>query len=131
MFIGLSLTDWTRDGRWLSGYIVNPSGGTNGFGVYEVATGRAHRLNHDSRGFDLAWLPGSKHVVYFTDRGALVMQTVESLERREVAGSLPYKPDLLASIAVSPDGKTLYYGARQVEANIWLVTRRPADGARP
>ena len=114
---------WSRDGRWISGYIVNPAGEATGFGVYDVAAGRARRLNNDSRGFDVAWLPGSKHVVYFTDRGALFMQDVESLERRQIAGSLPYPPDLLASITASPDGKTLYYGARQVEANIWLVKR--------
>jgi hypothetical protein len=36
---------------------------------------------------------------------------------------LPHPPDELGSITVSPDGRTLYYGARQIEANIWLVKR--------
>ena len=125
----LSPTYWTRDGRWISGYIVNSAGEANGFGVYEVSTRRARRLNDDSRGFDVAWLPGSKQVVYFTDRGALVMQDVESLAQRAITGSLPYPPDLLASIVASPDGKTLYYGARQVEANIWLVKRANPEHA--
>ena len=127
----LSPTYWSRDGRWISGYIVNPAGEANGFGVYEASTGRARRLNNDSRGFDVAWLPGSRQVVYFTDRGALVMQDVESLERRAITGSLPYRPDLLASLAISPDGKTLYYGARQVEANIWIVKRPTAAATQP
>ena len=30
---------WTRDGRWLSGYVVNPSGEPTGFAVYDLATG--------------------------------------------------------------------------------------------
>ena len=123
-------TYWTRDGRWLSGYIVNPAGEANGFAIYDFSTGRARRLNDDSRGFDLTWLPGSK-VVYFTNRGALVMQDVESLDRREIAGTLPYPPDLLTSIASSPDGRTLYYGARQIEANIWLVKRAAPKTPRP
>ena len=110
-------------GQIASGYIVNPAGEATGFAVHDLSTGGTRRLNDDSRGFDVAWLPGSRNVVYFTDRGALVMQDVQSLERREITGSLPYPPDLLASIAASPDGKTLYYGARQVEANIWLVRR--------
>ena len=124
-------TYWSRDGRRISGVIRSPAGGPNGFGVYDVATDRARRLNDDSRGYDLAWMPGSRSVVYFTDRGTLVMQDVESLARREVTGRLSYPPDLLASITASPDGKTLYYGARQVEANIWIVKRPVSEPARP
>ena len=126
----LTPTYWSRDGRWISGYIVNPAGEATGFAVHDLSTGGTRRLNDDSRGFDVAWLPGSKNVVYFTDRGSLVMQDVQSLERRAITGSLPYPPDLLASIAASPDGKTLYYGARQVEANIWLVKRSGTEAAQ-
>jgi hypothetical protein len=65
-------------------------------------------------------------VIYFTATGALVRQNVISLERREVAASLPYPPDILGSLAIAPDGRTLYYGARQIEANIWVVKRSRA-----
>jgi Tol biopolymer transport system component len=119
-------TYWSRDGRWLSGYVVNQHGEGIGFGVYDVATGLARRLNDDSRGYDLAWLPGGREVIYFTARGGLVRQDVLSLERREVAASLPYPPDILWSLALAPDGRTLYYGARQIEANIWVVQRSRA-----
>ncbi|MFL5409441.1 MAG: hypothetical protein ACJ79O_26770 [Myxococcales bacterium] len=122
---------WSRDGRWLSGYVVNPSGEANGFGVYDIDGGRARQLNTDSRSFDVAWLPGARTVVYFTNRGTLVMQDVESLARREITGALPYPPDLLMSIAASPDGKTIYYGARQIESNIWLVKRAAPIAVRP
>ena len=122
-------TYWSRDGRWLSGYIVNAAGEANGFGVHEVSTGKTRRLNDESRGFDVAWLPGNRQVVYFTGRGMLVMQDVETLARRTVSGVLPHPPDLLNSIVVSPDGRTLYYGARQVESNIWIV-KRPVDAPR-
>jgi TolB protein len=120
-------TYWTRDGRWLSGYVVQSGGEAVGFAVYDVAARRVHRLNDDSRGFDVAWLPGNRQVMYFTNRGSLVRQDVESLARREIVSSLPYPPDLLASIAISPDGRTIYYGARQVEANIWMV-KQLAEG---
>jgi serine/threonine-protein kinase len=122
---------WSRDGRWLSGYVVNSAGEANGFGVYDIVAGRARQLNSDSRSFDIAWLPGGRTVVYFTNRGTLVMQDVESLARREITGSLPYPPDLLMSIAASPDGKTIYYGARQIESNIWLVKHPTAPVSRP
>ena len=118
---------WSRDGRWLSGYIVSPSGEPRGHAVYELATGRVRQLNDDSDGYELAWLADNRHVVYFTRRGKLVMQDVVSLERREVAGVLPYAADQPRSLASSPDGRTLYYGAQQIEANIWLV-KRPTGG---
>jgi serine/threonine protein kinase/Tol biopolymer transport system component len=123
----LQPTFWSRDGRWLSGYVVSSTGEPTGFGIYEVATGQTRRLNSDSRQFDLAWLPGAR-VVYFTSKGGLVIQDVVSLERREISGALPYPPDILGSIVASPDGRTLYYGARQIEANIWLV-KRPAPAS--
>lgn len=82
------------------------------------SAGTTRLLNTDSRTYDLAWLPGGK-VVYFTSKGTLVMQDVVSLQRREITGSLPYPPDILGSLVASPDGRTLYYGARQIEANIW------------
>jgi serine/threonine protein kinase/Tol biopolymer transport system component len=121
-------TYWSRDGRWLSGYVVNPAGEPVGFALYDVATGRARQLNDDSRSYDLAWLPGSHQVVYFTNRGTLVLQDVASLKRREIAGALPYPPDLLGNIVAAPDGRTLYYGAQQSEANIWLVKRSSSPG---
>ena len=122
-------TFWSRDGRWLSGYIVSAKGEPIGFGIHEIATGQTRRLNRDSRQFDLAWLPGGR-VVYFTSKGGLMMQDVVSLQRRAITGELPYPPDILGSIVASPDGNTLYYGARQIEANIWLVKRAaPAEQA--
>jgi hypothetical protein len=120
-------THWTRDGRWLSGYVVDSAGEANGFSLYDLATGRARRLNRDSRSYALGWLPGYRQVVYFTNQGALVIQDIETLERREVLRTLPWPPDQLGSIVAAPDGRTIYYGARQVEANIWLVKRPVAS----
>ena len=129
---GLLVPDyWSRDGRWLSGYIALPSGERRGNAIYDVATGRAYQLSSDARGYDVAWLPGSKSVVYFTERGTLVMQDVASLARRQIAGTLPYPPDELGSIASASDGRTLYYGARQVEANIWMVKRPTTATLKP
>jgi len=53
---------------------------------------------------------------------------VASLKRREIAGALPYPPDLLGNIVAAPDGRTLYYGAQRSEANIWLVKRSSSPG---
>jgi Tol biopolymer transport system component len=122
----LTPTYWTRNGRWLSGYVVASNGEPNGQGILDVTTDSAWRLNRDSRAYNIAWLPGYQRVAYFTMRGALVIQDIASRERRATTGQLPYPPDLLGSIVASADGKTLYYGATQSQSNIWLA-RRPVN----
>jgi serine/threonine-protein kinase len=122
---------WSRDGRWLSGYVVSSAGEADGQGVYDVVARRARRLNHDSRAYDVAWLPGYRWVLYFNNWGALVMQDVVSLKRRLIQGQLPWPPDLLGSLVAAPDGRTLYYGAQQSQANIWLVKRAAPAGRTP
>ena len=121
---------WSRDGRWLSGYVATSTGEPDGQGVFDFTARRAWRLNQDSHAYDVAWLPGYQRVAYFTDKGALVLQDVVSRQRREIASQLAYPPDPLGSIVASPDGRTLYYGATQSQANIWLA-RRPDPRATP
>jgi hypothetical protein len=121
---------WSGDGRWLTGGVQAPSGATRGNAIYEMATGHARTLSDDAIGEGLGWLPGFRRVVYFTRSGALVVQDIESLQRRVLSIALPYPPDQLGAIVAAPDGRTLYYGARQVESNIWMV-RRTADGLMP
>ena len=113
----------TRGGRWISGYVDDSTSEVSGFGVIDAATLKARQLNADSRSRDLAWLPDERHVLYFTKQGPLVMQDVVTLERRPVGGAFEYPPAPLNGIIASPDGHTLYYGARQIEANIWMVRR--------
>jgi serine/threonine-protein kinase len=122
----LSAARWSGDGRWLTGGITTAAGDVGGNGIYDVATRRTRRLSVDADGNEAAWLPGYTRLLYFTATGALVSQSAMTLERRVVAARLPYPPDLVRSIVASPDGRTLYYGARQVEANIWLVRRSPS-----
>jgi Tol biopolymer transport system component len=117
---------WSRDGHYLTGAIGLPSGRIQGNGLYDLTTGTARQLSEDSVGYDVAWMPDRARVAYFTNRGKLVIQNISSLVRHEVAVSLPLPPDDLGSIAVSPDGRTLYYGAQQTEANIWKVERSRA-----
>ena len=125
----LTPTYWSKSGRWLSGYITTPAGDNAGFGVFDVATRRAQSLNEDTQAYDLAWLPDDRHVVYFSERGKLVMQDVVTLERHEIEGTLPLPPDPFGGVVASPDGRTLYYGARQLESNLWIV-RQPSPEKR-
>jgi hypothetical protein len=121
---------WSPDGRWLTGLVLPPTGGTRGNAIYEMAAGRARTLSSDGIGDVVGWLPGSRRLVYFTKAGALMVQDIETLERRVLSPALPYPPDQEGNIVAAPDGRTLYYGARKVESNIWMVRRAAPEGGQ-
>ncbi len=114
-------TYWSRDGRWLSGYVQLESGEVKGNALYDLSARKLRMLSNDSRGQDIAWLRGYRSVVYFGAKGELVMQDIESLQRREISGTLPFPSAAAGHLVASPDGRTLYYGALQEESNIWIV----------
>ncbi|MFI5239174.1 MAG: TolB family protein, partial [Gemmatimonadales bacterium] len=118
-------TYWSRDGRWLSGYI-DRNGEEHGHALLDPVTKQIRVLNEDSFGQDVAWMPDYQHIVYFTKGSTLVMQDIKSLARRTVTGTLPDPPENSGAIVASPDGRTLYYGAQQIQANIWMVRRAGA-----
>ena len=122
------LNYWPHDGHWISGTTFTSNGGIRGHVVVDPTTLRPRVLNDDSRGLLMAWLPDHQHVVYFLKNNTLVMQDITTLQRRPITGTLPYPPDESQAITASPDGRTLYYGAQQAEANIWMV-RRPSTQA--
>jgi Tol biopolymer transport system component len=114
-------TYWSRDGRWLAGPVFPTSGVRRGHALYDVAAGTVRELSDDAVSEAVAWLPGNTRVIYFTAGGKLVLQDIATLERREIEVTLPLPPDDEWNIVAAPDGRTLYYGAQQSEANIWKV----------
>jgi Tol biopolymer transport system component len=116
-----SVSHWSRDGRWWAGVITLPSGAAAGNALYDVAAGTVRQLSADAGGAAIAWMPGDTRVLYFTSSGKLMIQDIASLKRHEVDVKLPFPADSYHSLTASPDGRTLYYGAEQVEANIWKV----------
>jgi Tol biopolymer transport system component len=120
-------TYWSRDGRRLTGGIFLPSGTQRGNAFYDLVSGKVTQLSDDAGGYAMAWMPGDTRVLYFTTSGTLVIQDIASLKRHEVPVKLPLPPDGDFSLTASPDGRTLYYGAQQLSANIWKVERpKPA-----
>ncbi len=114
---------WSRDGLWLTGVVLEPSGGYAGIAIHNLASGKTMQLNNDGAG-DVAWMPDNKRVVYFTAKGTLMIQDVVTLRRQAIDVKLPLPPDPDLNIATSPDGRTIYYGAFQKEANVWKAERK-------
>jgi WD40 repeat protein len=123
-------THWSRDGRWLAGPMFPASGVQRGNGLYDIAAGKVRQLSDDAASEAMAWMPGNTRVVYFTTSGKLMLQDIATLARQEITVTLTQPPDDQWSIAATPDGRTLYYGAKQVEANIWKV-EHPKSAKHP
>lgn len=70
------------------------------------------------------WLADSRRIVYFTDEGSalIVLDTVTGT-RTVVDVRLP-APSTGDMFAISPDNRTIYYGASRSEADIWIVERK-------
>jgi len=120
---------WPRPGHWLSGYILTPSGGYAGTALYDVASGTVKKLSDDGVGEHMGWMPDHTRVIYFTAAGKLVIQNITTLERHEIDVQLPLPPDADFNVFAAPDGRTIYYGAQQTEANIWKV--EPPKAVKP
>jgi Tol biopolymer transport system component len=121
---------WSRNGRWLAGPVVLASGEPRGNALYDIALGTVRQLSDDAVSGDIAWMPDGR-VIYFAKSGKLVIQNLVTLARHDIPVTLPLPPDDVWSIAAAPDGRTLYYGAQLMEANIWKVERVSPPTKKP
>ena len=117
----ISPSAWSPDGKWLSGTHISASGQPSGVAVYDVAAKRAKAVTADPGLWVAPFLPDSRRLIYMTLTSELVIADVDG-KRRVIPVSLPL-PAARESLAVSQDGRTLYYGAQRIESNVWKVER--------
>jgi len=118
--------NWSPDGKYLSGGIVDKgSGASIGVGVYDLAANKAIKLTDDANQFTVPFLPDGRRLLLINPRNELVVVDIATGRRRVIPVSFGVGTTVnMESVALAPDGKTLYYGAQRVEANVWKVTRR-------
>jgi len=119
----LSVSAWSPDGSRLTGYLMPDIGRPSGVGVYDFSSKTTAMVSPDET-FAVNWLADSRRVIYFTRQGRelVVLDTVTG-RRTAVDVRLP-APAVDDFFAVSPDNKTIYYGAARVEADVWIVERK-------
>ncbi len=117
-----SQTALSPDGARLAGYLVSDSGRPSGVAVYDIGAQRTTMISADETPGP-RWLADSRRVVYFTKNGweLIVLDTV-TRKRTVVEVRLP-APSTGEVVAISPDNRTIYYGAARAEADIWIVER--------
>ncbi|HZN27045.1 MAG TPA: hypothetical protein VFB75_22660, partial [Burkholderiales bacterium] len=78
----------------------------------------------DDQTYAAKWLADGRRIAYFTDNGrALVIVDRVTKKRTAVEVQLP-APSISEMFAISPDNRTIYYGAARAEADIWIVERK-------
>jgi serine/threonine protein kinase len=118
----LTASSWSPDGRLLTGQLVATSGQPAGVGVYDFSARRTTEISGDLT-YAVQWLADSRRVMYFTTGGQLVVVDTMTRARTVVDVRLPGLP-ATDMFAISPDNRTIYYGAVRAEADIWIVERK-------
>ena len=114
---------WSPDGARLTGMLVSEGGRPSGVGVYDLASHATTAISDDQT-YAAKWLADGRRIAYFTDNGrALVIVDRVTKKRTAVEVQLP-APSISEMFAISPDNRTIYYGAARAEADIWIVERK-------
>ena len=102
---------------------MSASGRPSGIGVTDLAARTTTAVSTDEA-FGAKWLVDGRRVVYFSKDGSeLVVLDTKTLKRTVVDVRLP-GPSIDDVFAISPDNRTIYYGAARAEADIWIVERK-------
>jgi hypothetical protein len=112
-------TSWSPDGKFIAGYLIDSADAPRGLVAYDVNAHHVWRLSEHEGVIQPTWLSPTR-VAYFSHDGKLTTEDVHTGQRTQPSG-LPFEPTRMGDIASARDGRTLYYGAREVQANIWLV----------
>jgi dipeptidyl aminopeptidase/acylaminoacyl peptidase len=114
-------TAWSRDGLRLAGLVSTPGGRPAGVAMYDFGARTTTMLSPD-QAFHVEWLADSRRIVYFVKNELVVLDTV-TRSRTTVPVRLP-APVGEEAIVISPDNRTIYYGAIRSESDIWIVERK-------
>jgi serine/threonine protein kinase/Tol biopolymer transport system component len=117
-------TGWSPDGRRLAGILISESGRPAGIATYDFQAKTTTEFNADEA-YAVKWLADGRRVVYFAKNGSeLVVLDIMTRKRDAVDVRLPAPAVINEMFAVSPDNRTIYYGAARAEADIWIVERK-------
>lgn len=105
--------DWSPDGRKLCGTLTDASGTVVSF--YSLDTGRYEKVG-DLNGQPF-WLPDSRRLVFSHEGKAYIADT----STKKVRELLARPPEQIRSVAVSRDGRLLYYALLSTESDVWLL----------
>ncbi len=120
----LLATSWSRDGARLCGPLVSESGRSSGVAVYDLQAHTTTTIASDEA-FGARWLPDNRRVMYFSGGSHRELVIVDTVTRQRSVVPVRLPGDSTNDVfALSPDGRTIYYGAVHEEADIWIAERK-------
>ncbi|HSC26177.1 MAG TPA: protein kinase [Vicinamibacterales bacterium] len=115
------LLAWSRDGRRLAGPVYSDSGQIVGTEVYDLERRQGRLLARSGAAFGIAWLADSRRILSIVGRGLAILD-VDTGQRREITTG-PQWPVITDNVVLSPDGRTLFVGVVESEADVWLLEK--------
>jgi Tol biopolymer transport system component len=110
---------WSKDGRNIAGYLINPDGSEAGIGIYSLQTGKFKKLT--GYGMDPVWLNDSRRLLFYNDGRIDILET--DTKRTHTVLSVAPKTVARRGFALSPDDRTIYFSQSTTEGDIWLLSR--------
>ncbi|MEO7987528.1 MAG: protein kinase [Gemmatimonadales bacterium] len=107
---------WSADGRWLAGQKHLADLSHAGVAIHEIGSTRIEWLT--DFGEWPVWMHDNRRLL-FSHHGQLFLIDRTTGKYRQVL-SLPQQ--MLGSVALSPDERSIYYTVMAAEADVWLVT---------
>ena len=115
------LLAWSPDGRRLAGPVYGDSGQIIGTAVYDLERQEGRLLANGRAAFGIRWLPDSRRILSVDGRGLAILD-VETGQRRVITTGRAW-PVTTDDLVLSPDGRTLFVGVVEAEADVWLLEK--------
>jgi Tol biopolymer transport system component len=112
----VTMSSWSKDGKWLAGHTSSPDGVANGVVIYSFETKTYERLTET--GEFPSWLSDSRRLL-FEDKGAIHLLDRVTKERREILSA--GQASGYGNISISPDNREIYFTVRSEEGDIWVA----------
>jgi eukaryotic-like serine/threonine-protein kinase len=107
---------WSRNGKNLAGYLINPDGSTAGIGVYSLESNRFERLT--DYGMDPIWLSDNRRLLFYNN-GRIDLVDSQTKKAHTVLSVAPHSI-AKRGFALSSNDSLIYFSQATTESNIWL-----------
>jgi Tol biopolymer transport system component len=107
---------WSRNGKSLAGYLINPDGSAAGIGVYSLESNTFERLT--DYGMDPLWLSDDRRLLFYNN-GRIDLVDSKTKNAHTVLSVAPHSI-AKRGFALSSDDSQIYFSQATTESNIWL-----------
>ena len=113
------VNSWSPDSQYLVGELGTAGPGGHGIAVYSIKSKTFQKVA--DFGEWPVWLPDSRRILFVAEGHAFYIVDARTKRVRKI---FELKRDVIAPPRITRDGRTLYFGRRTTEADIWMLSLR-------